>query len=326
MSDVAARRLSNQLISRTGLRRAEDVVAWLGAVQAQEYGPAKWALGLRMTDGASDAAIERAFADGRILRTHVMRPTWHFVTPSDIRWLLELTGARVKQRIARYDLQLGLDARTITRGIGIIERTLAGGRYQTRTELAGALQRAKLPLSGPRLGNLAMHAEAEGVICSGPRVGAKSTYALIAERAPHAPSLPRDEALDALGRRFFRSHGPATIRDFVWWSGLTTADAKRAVEMIRARRETIGHHEYWSVGRAAVATRPQVAHLLPIYDEYLVAYRDRDHVPHRPSLVRPGPRVPVVFQHSLIVDRWPARGVSNGRRAGRWSAPLRCAG
>ncbi len=153
-----------------------------------------------------------------------------------------------------------------------------------------------------------MYAELEGVICSGPRRGKTATYALVSERAPNAKPLPRDEALAELGRRFFRSHGPATVRDFVWWSGLNTADAKRTVEMNRAARQTAGGLTYWTIGRAgAAAARARGVYLLPIYDEYLVAYRDRAVVPHGPAAVPA--RLPVPFQHAVVIY---------GQIAGTW--------
>ncbi len=203
---------------------------------------AKWAIALRMQDGTVGTQIERAFEHGRILRTHVMRPTWHFVTPADIRWLLELTAPRVQRAMSSYNRRLELDPRTLARGIGVIERALGDRRYLTRTELSDRLQRVGLPMTGQRLAQLVMHAELEGIICSGPRRGKQFTYALIAERVPRTPRLSRDEALATLSRRFFRSHGPATVRDFVWWSGLTTVDAKRGLEMNKARREEVGGH------------------------------------------------------------------------------------
>jgi hypothetical protein len=308
--EIAERRLENQRITRVAPRRPADVVSWLGAVQAQEYDAAKWALGLRMQDGTADADIEGAFNDGRILRTHVMRPTWHFVTPSDIRWLLELTAPRVQRVMSSYNRRLELDSRTLTRGTAVIERALRGHRYLTRTELGERLHRAGLGMAGQRLAHLVMHAELERVICSGPRRGKQFTYALLAERAPSARSMSRDEALATLGRRFFRSHGPATMRDFVWWSGLTTADAKRALDMIRARREDVGGRSYWTYGSAPRGTmRDGLAHMLPIYDEYLVAYRDRDAVPHGPSIIASSARGPVTFQHALVV---------HGQVAGTW--------
>ncbi|HXW08200.1 MAG TPA: winged helix DNA-binding domain-containing protein [Vicinamibacterales bacterium] len=308
--EIAGRRLDNQRITRVARLRPADVVSWLGAMQAQEYDAARWAIGLRMQDGTADADIEGAFNDGRILRTHVMRPTWHFVTPSDVRWLLELTAPRVQRLMASYNRRLELDSRTLTRGTAVIERALRGRRYLTRTELGERLHRAGLGMAGQRLAHLAMHAELEGIICSGPRRGRQSTYALLAERAPDARSMSRDEALATLGQRFFRSHGPATIRDFVWWSGLTTADATRALDMISARREDVGGLRYWTCGSAPrVARRDDMAHMLPVYDEYLVAYRDRDAVPHGPSTIVSGGRGSVTFQHALLI---------RGQVAGTW--------
>ena len=265
---AAGRRLRNQSITGVGRRKPADVVASSGAVQAQEYEPAKWGLGLRMQDGATDAQIERAFERGEILRTHVMRPTWHFVTPDDIRWLLELTAPRVHQRMAPYDRQLELDTKTMVRGTAVIERALRDKQHLTRSELADRLRDSKLAITGMRLAHLALYAELEAVICSGPRRGKQFTYALLAERAPGARRLQRDEALFELSRRYFGSHGPATIRDFVWWSGLTTGDAKRGLEMARARREDVGGRTYWSIDLPRRGRRrDSLAHLLPIYDE-----------------------------------------------------------
>ena len=318
MNVEIAERLENQLITRVGSHRPADVVSWLGAVQAQEYDAAKWALALRMQDGTVDADIERAFNEGRILRTHVMRPTWHFVTQSDIRWLLELTAPRVQRVMSSYNRRLELDLRTLTRGTTVIERALRGHRYLTRTELGERLQRAGLRMAGQRLAHLVMHAELERVICSGPRRGKQFTYALLAERAPRARSLSRDVALATLGQRFFRSHGPATIRDFVWWSGLTTADAKRALDMIRARREDVGGRSNWTYGSAPRgAMRDGMAHMLPVYDEYLVAYRDRDVVPHGPPTIVSRTRGSVTFQHALVVCGQVAGTWRTTRRAGR---------
>jgi len=279
--DIAELRLRNQRITRPGPRGVEKVVAWLGAVQAQEYAPARWGLGLRLPPGITDAAIERAVDRGRILRTHVLRPTWHFVTPDDIRWMLELTGPRVHLRMSNYDRQMGLDAGVMTRAAAVIERVLGDHGCLTRRELGAHLQRAGLPAGSRELAHIAMYAELEGLICSGARRNKQPTYALLADRAPSARRLPRDEALAELASRYFRSHGPATTRDFVWWSGLTTADAKRGLEMNRARPLELDGLKYWAVGRDSGGTpRPKAGvHLLPIYDEYLVAYRDHVAVP-----------------------------------------------
>jgi hypothetical protein len=307
---VRAQRLHNQYITRPGRRRPADLVAWLGAVQAQEYPAAKWALALRMANGVTDAQIERAFDEGRILRTHVMRPTWHFVTPSDIRWMLELTAPRVHRAMSSYNRALGLDGATLARGARLFERALGEGRSLTRAELGAHLARAGLPAQGPRLAHLAMHAELEGVICSGPRRGRQFTYALLAERAPGAARLSRDEALAELARRFLRSHGPATIRDFVWWSGLVTADARRGIEANRARSQPIDGLTYWTLrGAPDAGEPPDSVHLLPIYDEYIVAYRDRGAVSHGQTTIRLQGGGQVTFQHALVIG---------GRVTGTW--------
>jgi hypothetical protein len=316
---VGRRRLRNQAITGAPHRTPADVVRWLGAVQAQEYGPAKWALALRMAPGARDADIERAFDAGRILRTHVMRPTWHFVTPDAIRWMLELTAPRVHMRMAPYNRHLELDAATLARACGVIERALGDGRVLTRVELGKRLTRAGIAAAGQRLAHIALHAELERVVCSGPRRDRQFTYALLDERAPRARRLARDEALGALAVRFLRSHGPATVRDFVWWSGLLTSDATRAFAIARARSEAIDGLTYWSLGDAGRRdrTREREVHLLPVYDEYLVAYRDRKAVPHRPAgTSAPAGRL-AAFQHAVVIG---------GQVAGVWRVTRAAAG
>jgi hypothetical protein len=307
---IAGRRLANQHVGQSALRGPADVVGWLGAMQAQEYEVAKWAIGLRMRNGAVDAAVARAFDEGRILRTHVMRPTWHFVTPADIRWLLELTAPRVQRVMSSYNRRLELDARTLARGTQVLTRALRDRQYRTRAELAERLQDARLPMTGQRLAHLVMHAELERVICSGPRRGKQFTYALMDERAAAAPPLSRDEALATLTRRYFQSHGPATARDFSWWSGLTVADAKRGLDISKAQPEPVGRLTYWTTGRdRRKKTCDELAHLLPIYDEYLIAYRDRGAVPHGPPQISSRLRDSVTFQHALLIG---------GQVAGTW--------
>jgi hypothetical protein len=304
-------RLHNQRLVRSSITKPAELVAWLGAVQAQEFGPANWAVGLRMRAGTTADAVRRAIDDGRILRTHVLRPTWHFVAAEDIRWMLKLTGPRVLARMAPYNRTLELDVKTFTRGTAVIERALADGRHLTRTELRDVLQARGISARGPRLAHLVMYAELEGIICSGPRRGKQSTYGLIADRAPNARRLSADEALATLAERFFRSHGPATIRDFVWWSGLTSKDARRGLEMIATEAVEADAVKYWSVSgtRRPSADAGPVAHLLPIYDEYLNSYRDRVLVPHSPAMSNRSFGGDAAFQHALVVS---------GHVAGTW--------
>jgi hypothetical protein len=296
-------------VTRPGPGDPADVVRWLGAVQAQEYPFARWALGLRMRSGTIDAAIERAFDEGRILRTHVMRPTWHFVTAEDIRWMLELTGPRVHRAMASYNRKQGLDAPTLRKAMKVLERSLASGHSKTRADLAHELERKGVAARGLRLGLLMLYAELEAVVCSGPREGKQFTYALLSERAPNARRLTRDEALAELTKRYFASHGPATIRDFVWWSGLKVADARRGLEMNRAESESVNGLAYWRLGQQAVRRSiGGLVHLLPIYDEYLIAYRDREAVPHGPANPSAAARS-LTFQHALVIG---------GQLAGTW--------
>src|SRR5436190_10253869 len=232
LSDIAHRRMRNQRLVGAPFATPDEAVGLLVAVQSQDYAGAKWAVGQRVR-GATDAALERAFDSGAILRTHVLRPTWHFVTPADIRWLLKLTAPRVSAAMAYYNRKFELDARTFRRSQSLLAKALEGGRHLTREELTQVLERAGIGCKELRPTLLMMQAELDAVITSGPRRGKQFTYALLDERAPPEKTLARDEGLAVLALRYFASHGPAQIRDFAWWSGLTIADAKAGVAMAR---------------------------------------------------------------------------------------------
>ena len=265
-SDVVHQRLHNQKLSSSEFKKPAEVVRWLGAVQSQELESAKWALALRMRN-ATKAAIETAYNEGKILRTHVMRPTWHFVAAEDIRWLLQLTAPRVNIKAGPYYRKYELDAATFKRSNKALTKALQGGNYLTRSALKTVLNKAGVAVDDPiRLVHVLFRAELDGVICSGPIVGKQITYALLEERVPTAKPLERDEALAELSRRFFTSHGPATLHDFSWWSGLTVADAKRGLASVNSQ-----------VGATQSTQKSKYsAHFLPAFDEYLVAYKDRE--------------------------------------------------
>lgn len=251
---------------------------WLTAVQAQDFAGAKWSLGLRMKR-ANDALVEKAFNDGEILRTHVLRPTWHFVLPEDIGWLLDLTAPRVHALNATYYRRLGIDDRERKRTEKALVSSLEGRNYRTRDELREAFQRAGIAIDGDqRVAYLLMRAELDGIIASGPRRGRQFTYALLSERAPAARRISREEAAARLARRFFVSRGPATVQDFAKWSGLTVAMGNAAVHAAREslHNETIDSRSYWSSPSAArsLPNKP-TAQLMSIYDEYVSSYRDR---------------------------------------------------
>jgi hypothetical protein len=302
VSTIALHRLYKQRLRQTTFRTAGEVVAYLGAVQAQEYAGAKWALSLRMQQ-ASDDVIDTAFNEGEILRTHVMRPTWHFVTSEDIRWILELTAPRVHTVNGHMYRKLELDETLFRRSHGLFASALEGGTFLTRAELADALAQGGIHADGMRLGYIVHHAELEAVLCSGPRRGRQFTYALLDERAPQARRLSRDVALAELTLRYYTSHGPATVADFAWWSGLTKADVKAGLAMCSAQllREEIEGQAYWFSPDALPA--PDADHralLLPTYDEYIIGYTDRSAL-FGPSLIeRLGSRGDTAF-HSMII-------------------------
>jgi hypothetical protein len=308
--DIVQQRLHNQHLLGAPFARPDQVVRWFGAVQAQEYPGATWGIAQRM-DGLTQAAIDQAFADGTILRTHAMRPTWHFVAPADIRWLLRLTSPRVHAVNASYYRKLGLDAGVLARSATALTNALLGGKHLTRGELAAALQQASITrATDNRLGlaYLMMHAELEGLICSGAMRGKQHTYALLDERVPATSVLERDEALAELTRRYFTSHGPATVKDFAWWSGLATADVKAGLDLNRSQLEAIvvRGDTYWSRPDtpASPAASP-IVHLLPAYDEYTIAYKEHS------AILNPDYRELVVAAFGVVI-------VIDGRIAGAW--------
>jgi len=270
-SDILRLRLNNQRLSVSKFEQPTEVVRWLGAVQAQDYHAAKWALALRSAN-TTDLKIEETFSKGQILRTHVMRPTWHFVTPDDIGWLLELTSPRVNALCAHYYRKLELDDRFFRRAHKIISKALQTEKYLTRAELRDRLLAQRIePGDSVRMGFILIRAELDGLVCSGPRRGKQFTYALLHERVPNLKRITRDEALANLTLRYFKSHGPATIHDFAWWSGLALSDARAGVGMVAQKLQS--EQGYYFSGTASDAI-PEVI-LLPAFDEYLVGYTDR---------------------------------------------------
>ncbi|HWC32207.1 MAG TPA: winged helix DNA-binding domain-containing protein [Actinomycetota bacterium] len=272
--EVMRRRMRASRLVGSGFGEPADVVRHHGAMQAQDYAPAKWSIGQRARDLA-DADVDAAIADGSIVRTHVLRPTWHFVAREDLRWLLALTGPRVEQRSAPRYRDLGLDARTLVRCERAIVRALEGGNHLTREAIGDALHVARIDTSGQRLPWVLMHCELEALICSGPRAGKHHTYALFDERVPAAAALDRDDALVELARGYLASHGPATVRDLSWWSSLPVADLRRALHDLDAREESVDGVALWSIdGDSKRAPTLRGVRLLQPYDELVVGYTE----------------------------------------------------
>jgi hypothetical protein len=308
--DVVRARLHRQHLRASTLTDPVDTVRWFGAMQAQEYLPARWSIGQRC--GAGRAEIDAVLAGGAILRTHVLRPTWHFVAAADIRWLLAATAPRVHQLNAYYYRKTGLDPETAAKCRAVFEKALTGGAHRTRAELAAALAAAGLPSRELSLAYAVIHAELEGVIASGAVRGKQQTYALLDERLDGVTSYAPDDPLVELVRVYLRGHGPATVKDLLWWASLTVADIKRALAALGDAVVSVelGGRTYWDITDAppppaAPDPAPHVD-LVQIYDEYVMAYTESRDVLAGDGVL---PFDIASRLHSVLVD---------GRYLGRW--------
>jgi hypothetical protein len=315
-SEITHQRFYQQGLTTPRHATPAEVVAWNGAVQAQDYAGAKWAVAQRVQSFTNDVAMDAACDAGEILRTHVMRPTWHFVAPADIRWLLKLTAPRVHATSAHYYRSLGLDVPLLHQCADVIAKALEGNNHLTRPELGTVMRQAGIEATDQRLGYIVMYAELEGVICNGARRGKQFTYALLDERVPFAPLLEHDAACAELAKRYFVSHGPALIKDFVWWSGLTVADAKLGIELAgRAlHHEVINGQSYWSAPTPKLPKSNQLqGYLLPNYDEALASFKDYS-ASVAPQDLHAWSVEGGIFAHYLAIDGWVA---------GTWRRTLR---
>jgi hypothetical protein len=276
-SDIRLLRLQNQHLIGKKFKLPSEVVGHLGAVQAQDYFGSMWSVGQRM-ENATESMIEEAFNSGAIIRTHIMRPTWHFILPEDLIWMQELTKHRVKQLMNTYNKKLELTDEVFQKSNKIIVKSLQNNNYLSRQELKKILEGIGIKTDVQRLAHIIMYAELDALICSGPRRGKQFTYALVNERIQRSKKLNHDEALALLTLKYFQSHGPAQIKDFSWWSGLTMKESTEGVELIKSklRADVIDGKTYFS----NLTTNYEIptsspAFLLSIYDEYTIAYKDR---------------------------------------------------
>jgi hypothetical protein len=309
---LAHRRMSTLGLTGPRFAAPEAVVRHLCAVQSQDFGPALWSLRQRLTD-ATEEALLTAFDAGTFLRTHVLRPTWHFVLPADIRWMLELTAPRVHAFNAYYYRQHQLDAGVFERSHALIRDALTGGRCLTRKEIGAVLERGGVKADNLRLGLILMHAELERLICSGPRRGKQQTYVLLDERVPPGSGPTGDDALAELTRRYFASHGPASAKDFSWWSSLTMADVKKGLALVGDELHTteVNGWTLWHVPTGSSSPTPvpvPTVHLLQPYDEYGVGYSETRGVADVAGLaaLRPnrGAYVGIVVLDSQFAGYW----------------------
>ena len=294
------------------LAKPAEVVRWFGAMQAQEFAPAKWAIGQRV-GSAQDAAVEKLYAAGEIVRTHVVRPTWHFVHRDDIRWILEATKARVHQLNGTYYRRFGVEGEAFDRCVKLLTKALKGGNELSRKELIEVLRAGGVEAAtGMHMGYILMRAELEAVIISGSVGGKAPTFTLFDERVPGKLSLSFDESLAELTRRYFVSRGPATIKDYVRWSSLTVADAKRGLGFVASELEHAdlqGRTYFYGKSNHDKAPTSPVVDLIQGYDEYVMSYSESKDVIRSGGPVVSGPFDLNTYLHAVLVD---------GQLAGHW--------
>ncbi len=303
--EIAALRMVNQRLWGERFGDPYSALRALAATQAQEFPYARWSL-VQRTREVTEARVDELIADGSILRTHLMRPTWHFVARQDIRWMLELTGHRVHAVNAPYYRANGVTEAKKTNALFV--KALKGGNQLERKQMRALVEKAGFEMSNLAFTHYLMHAELDGVICSGAPQGKQQTYALVEERAPDAISLTRQEALAELVRRYFTTRGPATLKDFAWWSGLTQSDGRKGLEMLGNAVDSavVQGRTYWFAGELP---EPKMAlprvDLVQVYDEIGLAYTESRDALLDPGLVREDP----AYYNSILL---------NGRLIGHW--------
>lgn len=307
--DIPAQRLQGQHLTALIYKKPKELVTWMGAMQAQDYGMAKWALGIRLRE-ATQSVIQNAIDKGEVIRTHVLRPTWHFVSSEDVGWMLALTAPHLKASQTSRRRQLELTPDVMARSFKVMEKALGAGDHLTREELVNELGKAKINTTDQRAAHLLFYAELDCVICSGAMRGKKNTYAFFPLRVKGHKNMTRDEALSTLFTRYFQSHGPATLQDFTWWSGLPVRDAKKAMEIAGEQFHSgiIGNQKFWFSNKTLSKQTGTTVHLLPAFDEYIISYKDRSAcLPvknHTDAISNNGIFKPVILANGMVIGRW----------------------
>lgn len=276
-NDISKLRIIAQQLHGNVSGSAAQLVHYFGAMQAQDYSMCKWAVGARVP--VPESEVESAINAGQIIRTHVLRPTWHLVSAADVHWMLQLTAPHIRKAYLTMGAKLGVDSQFLNRSNKTIYALLKDRRCLTRAEIMANIKMPGEMTNDLRPSIIMMHAELEGIVCNGPMRGKDFTYALLSERVPHPAAISRDNALSLLAERYFTSHGPATAADFAWWSGLPVAAARQAVAAVEDKFESllIGDLTYLIHKKHldALHTIDNTIHLLPAFDEFLISYKDR---------------------------------------------------
>jgi len=309
-NDIANLRLISQQIAKTNFKTAKEIVGWMGGMQAQDFHMAKWAIGLRLKN-VREQNVDAAISSGEILRTHLLRPTWHFVSADDIYWMINLTAPRIKSFMKGRNKQLELSEKVFKECNSIIQKALRNDNHLTRKELLNEINKAKISTDNNRGSHILMNSELDGIICSGRIKERQITYALLDERIPKTKAIDKEEALAKLAARYFESHCPATLQDFIWWSGLSVTDAKLGLELIKSNfiSKKINTGEYWFRDSFSFSKKQKESiFLLPAFDELLISYKDRsaaiifEH--QKKAFSNNGIFWPVIIADGIAVGTW----------------------
>jgi Winged helix DNA-binding domain len=318
---VLAMRMASLLLhDRPGGRPADvaGVVAWLGAMQAQDLASGLWSFGVRLPRFTLDdvtAALERREA----VRTWPMRGTVHFVPPRDVHWMLDLMGIRALAGAAKRRASLGLSEQVADRAVEVLGAALAGGGRLTRAQCVAVLADQGIDTAGQLGYHLLWYASQRGVLCIAPNIGTEQTFALLDEWVPDPHRPDREEALATIAVRYFRSHGPTTRQDFAGWTGLTAADARTGIAAAGDQLATVRvddtelYLDPALLDGVPTAARTGEVLVLPGFDEYLLGYKDRSLMlaeEHKQAIIPGGNGV---FQATIVRD---------GRVIGTWKRTL----
>lgn len=311
LKDIGLLRLHNQLITDHQFNKPEEVVAYMGAIQAQDFAGALWSIGLR-TKNATIETVEKAIAARKIVRSWPMRGTLHFVAPENLRWMLDLLSPRIINRSAGTYKQLELDESVFSRSLKVVERAFAEETQLTRENVYRLLEGGGISCAGQRGIHIIGHLARMGYICHGSHVGKQATYVWLDSWVPYAAPIPKDEALGRLARSYFRSHGPATLNDFVWWTGLKVLEAREAISLIRNElvEKKIDDQVFWMIPELLeVKSKKKAFNLLPGFDEFMLGYTNRTYIVEAQYLPRIVPGKNGMFMPTIVV---------NGKVEGTW--------
>lgn len=310
--NIPTTRLLSQQLASPQFNDPAEVVEWMGAVQGQEYRLMRWAVAMR-TKKPSMIAFRQAYDSGRIIRQHLMRGTWQLISGSDYRWMMDLFAPKATKVIKGWMRASGIDIPEEEENLirEILLDTASGNGSATKEDFAEAIARQGITMDDHRLSYHIRFAELKGVLCSGDLLPMKATYSVAEEKIPRTEAIDRDEALARITRKYFRSRQPATIEDFIWWTGLSLTDCRRGISLLGdwLYIERKDGREFYVTDdcRTRGAHKGQYL-LVPPYDEYLIGYKSRDivlptehrHKAHNNS----GNFSPIIVRDGLVCGNW----------------------